>query len=335
MGASAGGVEALSSVVANLPANLDACVLVVLHIPPAGPSALGPILDRKGPLPARTAHDGEPVASGQVLVAPPNHHLVVEDGHVGLSVGPRENGHRPAIDVLFRTAAAARGPDVIAVVLSGLLEDGAAGAAAVREHGGVVLVQDPGDAVYPAMPRTVIERLGPDAVATAEDLGGLIVKFADAARARHVEGRGDPMLDENERSGVVLGPPSGYVCPDCDGTLYIVEDAALLRFRCRVGHAWGADILLQQQGLSVERALWIALRTLEEKADLSRRLADRAAAEGRPLTCEKFTQAAIETLDSARAIRALMERGVGGAEPLGDGTTAPDVAESAGMSDAS
>jgi two-component system chemotaxis response regulator CheB len=334
IGASAGGVEALSRVVASLPGDLNACVLVVLHIPPTSPSALGPILDRKGPLPARPARDGELLAPGQVLVAPPNRHLVVDDGHVALSVGPRENGHRPAIDVLFRTAAAARGGGVVAVVLSGLLDDGAAGAAAVREEGGVVLVQDPGDAVYPAMPKTVIERIGPDAVGTAEELGTLIAKWCDSARGRQpiVE---DPMPDENERSGRALGSPSGYICPDCSGTLYLVEDAALLRFRCRVGHAWGADNLLQQQGFSVESALWVALRTLEEKADLSRRLAERAAVEGRKLTRDKFMQAAEETLTSAQAIKHLLEAGLAGATPPGDAAVAPDVGESAGIPDAS
>jgi len=321
-------------VVAALPADLNACVLVVLHIPPTGPSALGAILNRKGPLPARTAVDGDPLAPGRVLVAPPNHHLMVVDGLARLSVGPRENGHRPAIDVLFRTAADARGADVVAVILSGLLDDGAAGAAAVRGNGGVVLVQDPDDAIYPAMPRTVIERIGPDAVANAEELATLIGKWTGAARGeeRAVE---DPMADESEHSGRALGPPSGYICPDCSGTLYVVEDAALLRFRCRVGHAWGADNLLQQQGLSVEGALWVALRTLEEKADLCRRLAERAGAEGRRLAHDRFAQTAAETLRSAEAIKRLLESGSGGAAPTGDTLAAPDVAESAGMPDAS
>jgi two-component system chemotaxis response regulator CheB len=334
IGASAGGVEALSRVVARLPADLNSCVLVVLHIPPTGPSALGAILNRQGPLPARTAVDGDPLVPGRVLVAPPNHHLMVVDGLARLSVGPRENGHRPAIDVLFRTAAEARGPGVVAVVLSGLLDDGAAGAAAVRAHGGVVLVQDPEDAIYPAMPRTVIERIGPDAVANAEALAVLIGKWAGTMRGDTgaVE---DPMADESEHSGRALRPPSGYICPDCSGTLYVVEDGALLRFRCRVGHAWGAENLLQQQGLSVEGALWIALRTLEEKADLCRRLGERAAHEGRTLTRDKFFETTAETLASARAIKRLLESGTGGAHPLGDAVTAPDVAESAGMPDAS
>ncbi len=334
IGASAGGVEALSRVVSRLPGDLNACVLVVLHIPATAPSALGHILDRKGPLPARTARDGDPLAAGHLLVAPPNHHLLVEDDHVRLSAGPRENGHRPAIDVLFRSAAAARGPDVVGVVLSGLLDDGAAGVAVVRERGGVVLVQEPRDAIYPAMPQTVIDRIGADVVATAEELAAVIAKWCESGQVDQA-GREDSMPDESERSGRVLGPPSGYICPDCSGTLYLVEDAALLRFRCRVGHAWGAENLLQRQGLSVEGALWVALRSLEEKADLCRRLAERAAATGRTLSRDKFMQTVAETLSSAQAIKRLLERGVGGGGLLGEALAGPDVAESAGVPDAS
>jgi two-component system chemotaxis response regulator CheB len=217
----------------------------------------------------------------------------------------------------------------VAVVLSGLLDDGAAGAAAVRDRGGAVLVQDPADALYPAMPATVIARIGPDAVGSAVEMGALIAKFCGSARAEGNVSE-DEMHDENNQSGRALGPASGFICPDCNGSLYTVDDGALLRFRCRVGHAWGAENLVHQQGVSIEGALWVALRTLEEKAELSQRLADRAAVEGRTLTRGKFIESVAETLRSAAAIKRLLDAGVGGSHSLSEVDAAPDVVESAG-----
>lgn len=138
------------------------------------------------------------------------------------------------------------------------------------------------------------------------------------------------MQDENNQSGLVLGPASGFICPDCNGSLYTVDEGALLRFRCRVGHAWGAENLIHQQGVSIEGALWVALRTLEEKAELSQRLADRAGAQGRALTRKKFIESVAETLRSAEAIKRLLAEGIGGSQPMSEVDAAPDVTESAG-----
>src|SRR5579884_3723136 len=163
MGASAGGVEALRRVVAGLPAELPAAICIVLHLAPDSPSALPKILERAGALPCRAASDGEPLEPGSVLVAPPDRHLVVEDGRVRLTVGPRENGHRPAIDTLFRSAAA-RGDRVVGVVLSGTRDDGAAGLAVIKANGGGAIVQDPKEAMYAGMPRSALASVQVDAV---------------------------------------------------------------------------------------------------------------------------------------------------------------------------
>ena len=170
VGASAGGVEALCRFVHALPDDLDAPVLVVLHVRPDRPSHLAKILDRIGPLPATTAEHGEILRRGVIYTAPPNHHLLVLGGTVTLSSDPPELGHRPAVNPLFRSAAS---PHTLGVVLSGLLNDGAAGLATIREAGGTTLVQDPDDAQHPGMPRNAIRAAQPDYIATAAELGRL------------------------------------------------------------------------------------------------------------------------------------------------------------------
>src|SRR5713226_145828 len=157
IGCSAGGVEALAALAAGLPADLPASLFVVLHFPAHSMSVLPGILSRRGPLPAAHVQDNEPIRPGCIYVAPPNHHLLVKRGHVQLVRGPRENGHRPAIDPLFRSAALAYGPRVVGVILSGTLDDGSDGLLVVTKRGGIAVVQDPKDALYPGMPRSAIE----------------------------------------------------------------------------------------------------------------------------------------------------------------------------------
>jgi two-component system, chemotaxis family, protein-glutamate methylesterase/glutaminase len=328
IGASAGGVEALKKLVSTLPEDLPAAVLVVLHVPPYGGSVLPAILDRAGQLPVRHATSGDPITAGQILVAPPDHHLFVEDGRVLLTKGARENGHRPAVDVLFRSAARARGAGVISVVLSGVLDDGTAGAVAVRQHRGLVLVQDPHDASYPAMPESVLAHLNPDYVASAGDLGALIDKLCRASAdgepparqpAAHEELPAPPAdLIDTELGMATLsdeaydnpdrpGTASGFSCPDCAGTLFEISDGTLTRYRCRVGHAWSPESLLGEQSVQLEGALWMALRSLEEKAALASQLATRAQTRGSQLSAGRFAEQAEDATRAARLIRQLLE----------------------------
>lgn len=329
VGASAGGVEALRTTFAHLPADLPAAVLVVLHVPAYGGSVLPAILDRAGPLNARHAASGDPLLSGQVLVAPPDQHLVIDDGLVGLSRGPRENGHRPAIDVLFRTAAREHGARVIGVVLSGVLDDGTAGAVAIRSRGGAVLVQDPTDALYPAMPASTMEHVRPDQVASAAELGGIIDAMCrvpltgtepEAPSLMRIEAAlakmGGDAMNDPDRPGV----PSGFSCPDCSGTLFEIRDGELVRYRCRVGHAWSPESLLGEQALQLDGALWMALRSLEEKAALARDLRERASERGNPLTAQRFHDQAEEATRAATLIRSLLQSHVAPSRQRGEGT---------------
>jgi two-component system chemotaxis response regulator CheB len=316
IGASAGGVEALRTLVADLPADLPACVLVTLHVPSTGMSALPMILDRAGPLPARHAADGDRLEPGQILVAPPDQHLIVLDQTVTLSRGPRENGHRPAVDVLFRSAARSHDGGVVAVVLSGALDDGAAGMVAVRRMGGTGIVQDFDDALHDSMPRAAHAAGAVEHVVPAKEMSALIGALL---RANTSAARPQPTpLIEMEAALADMDPaamhdhdrpgdPSGFGCPDCHGALFEITEGDMTRFRCRVGHAWSPQSLLAQQSMALEGALWMALRGLEEKAALTQDLGDRAVAAGHRLSATRFHATAAEALGAAELVRQLIE----------------------------
>ena len=314
VGASAGGVEALVSLAASLPADLQAAVFVVLHVPSTGTSALPDILGRHGRLPAGHVKDGEPIELGRIYVAPPDHHLLIRTGHVHLARGPRENGHRPAVDPLFRSAAREYATRVIGVVLSGALDDGTAGLVAVKSRGGIAVVQDPQDALYPGMPASALEHAEVDHVLPAAAMGALLARLA-AEPAEEPSGPAPTdMKVEVEVEGFSLvamegehpGEPSGFSCPDCSGVLWAIQDGGMQRFRCRVGHAWSPESLLTRQSEALEAALWIALRSLEERAALARRLAEPARRRGHTITASRFEEQASEAQQAARVVRELL-----------------------------
>jgi two-component system chemotaxis response regulator CheB len=328
VGASAGGVEALVRLVKALPEDPPAAVFVVLHIPALATSALPDILSRQGRLPATHAKDGEPIESGHIYVAPPDHHLLFKDEQVHLSRGPRENGHRPAIDPLFRSAAREFGARVVGVVLSGALDDGTAGLVAVKGRGGVSVVQDPEDALYRGMPTSAIEGDHVDQVLPVPDIAALIATLAresapDVAPPvsellKAEDDMADLSMDAIERDNP--GRPSAFSCPDCNGVLWELREGEVIRFRCRVGHAWSPESLLSEQREALEAALWVALRSLEERASLARRMAAPARERGHRMTAARFDEQAEESDRAAELVRKLLlERdSLGAAWPLGD-----------------
>lgn len=317
VGASAGGVEALRKLVAGFPPDLDAAVVVVLHIPRTSPGALPNILDRAGPLPAEAARHHAPLRRGVVHVAPPDHHVLVEDGRLLLSTGPMENGHRPAIDPLFRSAAASHGPRAIGVVLSGTRDDGASGLAVLAEQGGAAVVQDLDDAMYAAMPANALEQVPDALVRTADDLGAAIAELVrrpvgprPPTHASVTPLRAEVSVAATDRPStedIAGAVPSPYSCPHCHGVLFEVPGPPRPRFRCRVGHAWSPESLEADQATGVENALWVALRALEEKASLVRRLADEAQTNGHHLSAEEYRARARHAEGQAEQVRALLQ----------------------------
>jgi two-component system chemotaxis response regulator CheB len=333
VGASAGGIDALRSMAAQLPADLPATVLIVLHVTATAPSALPGILRRAGPLPVAHALDGERLRPRSMLVAPPDHHLIVHDGHVRVTRGAKENSHRPAIDPLFRSAAAAHGPGVVGVILSGMLDDGASGLAAVKAAGGVAIVQDPDDATYASMPRSALGVVDADEIVSARLLGPAIARWvatppgsSDPAPAWLERENGFALApDEPDMEDVPPGQVSDQTCPTCGGTLWErTEGDGPLRYRCRVGHAWSADSLFARNAGALEDALWTALRALQERAGLARRLADDARARRRSLTAAHFERSADDADRRAQIVRRALEEAREG-EP-GAFESAPEVA---------
>ncbi len=313
VGASAGGVEALGELVSLLPADLPAAVFIVLHIPAYGTSVLPGILSRRGPLPAVHPADGEAIRQGRIYVAPPDHHLLLEkDGTVRLTRGPHENGHRPAVDTLFRSAARAYGPRVIGVVLTGTLDDGTAGLQVVKRRGGLAVVQDPEEALFASMPRAAIEAVAVDHVAALAEIGSTLARLAHLPAPAESEAPVTPDLEDEVKVAEFdiknletrrEGKPSSYACPDCHGVLWEVEEDDLLRFRCRVGHAFSPESLLASQSDALEDALWTALRALEESAALAERLSERAGGRGHGLAADRFAQQAADAHQRAATIR--------------------------------
>ena len=177
IGASAGGVDALKRLFQALPHDFSAAICVVLHLNPLSPSMLPEILQRLTPLPVKHPQSGEPLEPGVVYVAPPNRHLVVEDGTVQLTTAPRENRHRPAVDPLFRSAALFYGPKAVGVILSGSLDDGTAGLWEIKKRGGIAVVQDPLEALHPGMPRSAVANVDVDHVVPLSQMGALLASL--------------------------------------------------------------------------------------------------------------------------------------------------------------
>ena len=312
IGASAGGVEVLRHIAAGLPSELKAAVFVVLHLPPGGTSVLPSILDRAGDLPAAHAVDGEAVEPGRIYVAPPDNHLLLDDGVVRLAAGPRENSHRPAIDPLFRSAATCYGPSAIGVILSGVLDDGTAGLAALKAAGGLTVVQNPEDALYPGMPRSAIDHVTPEHVVPGAAIAELLARLVEQAPGPVPDPPPEPetvleesfvAVDRGASDNPQPGVPSGFTCPECSGALWETEEEGVVRFRCRTGHQYSLETLLSEQSGSIEAALWSALRALEERGAMLRRIAQRLSGHGNSSSAFRYARNADQAVEQALVLR--------------------------------
>lgn len=313
VGASAGGLAALIELVRGLPRDLAAAVFVVVHTSPDNPTIMPQILQRLGTLPVKLAEDREAIVPGRIYIAAPDHHLLVKHDHLRVTRGPRENGFRPAIDPLFRTAARAHGPRVIGVVLSGGLNDGTHGLALIVAQGGRAIVQDPEEAVVASMPLSAIQSVEVHSILPAARIGPAIAAYTRETVTPNPSPRDDadePDIAERGDSLQVHTPPgtqSMFTCPECHGALWELSDAThVLRFRCHVGHGFTAESLLAEQDASLEDTLWSALRSLEEHAALFRRMAIRSEAAGMAATTRKYQENTESAEHHAGALRDLL-----------------------------
>jgi len=278
VGTSAGGVEALCELNKHLPPDLGASVFVVMHI--GSESLLPQVLSRCGNLPAVFAEHEKRYERGCIYCAPANCHLSINDHKTVLRRGPRENGHRPAIDVLFRSAARQHRSKVVGVVLSGGRDDGSAGLFAIKARGGVAIVQDPAEAVTPNMPENALNMVDVDFCLPIRQIADVLVQLANGKATDITESPngGNNMEDQATADRPKSEPPGDQIpvaCPECDGPLYELKDGGIAHFQCFVGHRFSPESLSEQHTEALERALWTAIRKLKERVVLHKKLVER------------------------------------------------------------
>lgn len=316
IGSSLGGVDALSSLVAQLPPSFPGAIFIVQHTFSESPGLLDRILSARGPLPAVFAEDGMDIRPGRIYIAPPDRHMILSDENIGLVFGPRENRSRPAIDPLFRTAAVSYRSRVIGVVLTGTLSDGASGLSAVHRCGGITVVQSPHDASYPEMPLNALNTVDVHYQVPLADLGNLLseltAQLAPPPPAVPEELALEAHFTRNTmapaRWSDLKGRSTPYVCPDCGGHLRQIEDHQVRRYRCHVGHAFTDADLMDGQRQAIEEALWVAVRTLEERARMLETLAGDEERRGRTRLGASYEARAREARVHEAQIRDLLEK---------------------------
>jgi two-component system chemotaxis response regulator CheB len=303
IGASQGGVEALRTIAAEMPKDFPAALLVVLHVGNEQ-SILPAILKAAGRLDASHAVDGEAIRPGYFHVAPPDHHLLVVDGHLHLTRGPRENWVRPAIDPTFRTLAEAYGSDSTGVVLTGRLNDGTSGLFELKRRGGTAIVQLPATAEAPSMPQSALDNVPVDFCVSVEEIPRLLVRLAHAENGRTANY--SPGVREMPERDVVRRA-FAQTCPECGGAMRQEEIGTLTRFRCHIGHAMTAEVLAAAQLECLEKDLSAAFRFLNERLELCRRMADKHLANGNKELADLWTRAAEEAAEREALTRAVSE----------------------------
>lgn len=314
IGASAGGVYALRELVAALPTDFKASIFVVQHLSSTTPSYLPHILSAAGTLRAVHPVDGAPIQPGVIYLAPPDHHLLLEPNRILVKKGPKENRFRPSIDALFRSAAYAFGTRAIGVILTGLMNDGTSGMWSIKRLGGVGIIQDPDDAMYPSMPASVLEYVEVDYRVSITELGPLLVKLTQeeapdpqllpAEEVKRMRTEIDIAAQKNafDMGVLSMGEPTALTCPECHGALIQLKEGRLIRYRCHTGHAHTADSLLAEVSKSVENSLWSAIRGLEETIILLEQTANSMVESGHAAEAKKFFAESRRTQQQSRRL---------------------------------
>jgi two-component system chemotaxis response regulator CheB len=311
IGAGAGGITSLRTLLSQLPRTFRGSIFVVQHLAPHAPSYLADALQTVATLPVRFVEGPEAIAPGRIYLAPPDRHLVVLDDTVAVTSEPHENRMRPAINPLFRTAAATRNSRTVAVLLSGTRDDGIAGLVAVKRCGGIVIAQHPTEARFGDMPRKALDAVEVDHVLRLEQMPALIdslsrefAPLVPVPRDVIIEAQ----LAQGSWAGAVetIGECQPFACPECGGPLWKIGNTDTAIYRCGVGHALSADALLDEQADEIERALWVAVRTLDERAAVLASIVERAENRGR--NADREREAAGEAAEQARELRGFLVR---------------------------
>lgn len=316
VGASAGGFEALKTLVAGLPPKLESSLFIVWHMSPDIRGVLPHVLNRLNTIPAAHAYDYEPIQTNRIYIAPPDHHLLVESGYVRVTRGPKENRFRPAVDPLFRSAAYAYGARVIGVVLSGALDDGTAGLWTIKQRGGLAIVQDPQDAEVPSMPENALREVVVDYCVSIAVLPDLLVQLSQeevTEEVRMADKREDEKTaieiriaaqDSAFEAGVMkLGALTPYTCPECHGVLSALQDGQRIRYRCHTGHAFSADSLLATITERIEDSVYSAIRGVEESVLLLNHIGDHFAEVNQPKLAAVYFRKAKDAEARAQLLR--------------------------------
>lgn len=315
IGASAGGFDAFRRVVADLPPDFQASVFIVWHMAPHIRGVLPNVLNRENSIYAAHAFDGEPIEPGRIYIAPPDRHMIIEDGIIRITKGPKENRFRPAVDPLFRSAAYSYDNRVIGVVISGALDDGTAGLWTIKHRGGIAVAQDPLDAEVPSMPENAIREVEVDHIVPVSEMAALLVKLC----SEEPEAPPTPSPAEDEKtsleiriaaedsafeSGVMnLGNLTPFTCPECHGVLSKITDGDRARYRCHTGHAFSSDALLASVTENIEESLWSAIRGVEESIMLLNHIGDHYSEINEPKLAATYFQKAKEAETRAGLVR--------------------------------
>jgi len=318
IGGSSGGITAAKTLLAEIPATFSATIFIVIHVAHNSPRALADMLDRASNIPVSYAEDGGQFLKGHAYLAPPDQHLLLKRTRMSLVHGPKENGFRPAVDPLFRSAAENFGPRCIGIVLSGNLDDGSAGLVAIKECRGLAVVQDPDDAEVPSMPRSALKCVDVDYKVPAEGMGHLLAQLVrktvhekrklvvpERIRLENEAARAHGLPPEELGK---LGTQTFFICPQCNGPVWKTQAGGGPRFRCHVGHSYTAETFYLEQEAAVDRAMAVALRSMEDSASLAQEMAAIAEHSGDTTMAKMHRYTSRQAAADASVIRSLILR---------------------------
>lgn len=312
IGGSTGGFEAFKQIVQGLPADLDVSIFIVWHMSPNIHGILPDVLNKLSTIRATNAYDKEPIESNRIYVAPPDHHLLIEDGLIRVTHGPKENRFRPAVDPLFRSAAYAYGNRVIGIILSGGLDDGTAGLWRIKFSGGLTIVQDPADAEVASMPENAMREVEVDYCVPVAEIAALITKLSQQqiAMAEVVQDEKTKIeiniaAEQNAliKGSLDIGVLSPYTCPECHGVLSRIMDGDLTRYRCHTGHAYSVDTLVASVTEKIEDSLYSAIRGMDESILLLNHIGDHYAEANQPKLAAVYFKKAREAWERSNLVR--------------------------------